>query len=119
MKKLLFTILTIFFISPVFAQSGVKVGLCGKYPKSTSESKLLKCAELTVNNEDWEIKTFTIEISMGSKIIRETADGNEFNGKMYTLIKKLSPKKVYFEKIELVNKKSNKREVKSFDVTLK
>lgn len=118
MKNLFFALL--FTISlPTFAQSDLIVNLCDnnlitdnpKYNTITlSQEELFNCNTLIVNDTNYTVNSFTISFqNKGEDVVYEMiSKGNKMNITMLSEIKKHSPKKIFVEKIQLLNSDQKK-----------
>jgi len=112
MKKTLI-LLSISIISLTsFSQSNTGINLCSikdskPYVITLTLEQLIECGELTANNKDLTISSFSIAMLAGDDALEITVKGHKLSEKVITAIKKHKPSKIYIEKIELSSKKGS------------
>jgi hypothetical protein len=95
------------------AQSGIGINFCENTKLKSTETtltlkQLLECAELTVNNKNYTIYSYTVTINLSGVIKKLMISGNKFSDKLTASIKKDKPNKIYFEEVLLMDEKGNK-----------
>lgn len=113
MKKalVLFSILALALTS--YAQSGIGINFCGKTQAKSNKTtltinQLLECAELTVNNGNYNIYSCKAVVSLDGDVKTIELKGEKFSEKLIKNIKKIKPNKIYFETIILIDHMGNK-----------
>ncbi|PCJ23278.1 MAG: hypothetical protein COA97_11960 [Flavobacteriales bacterium] len=121
MKKIFFITLAFIAFTPVFSQSNLEINICGNTnntivkekinEKTISQSALLKCTELVVNDTNWKVNFFIFSFVSTKEGEEDTVfelnmKGNRLSERMTMVIKKYNPKKIYIENIEIVNTKN-------------
>ena len=120
MRKILLITLIFIAFTPAFSQSNLEINICGNTEntitkqdineKTISQTELLKCTELFVNDTNWKVNFFTF-IFVSKKdgaedtVMQLNMKGNKLSERMIVIIKKYNPDKIYIEKIELINSK--------------
>ena len=101
MKVFFSLIIASFLATSVFAADDFGVRFCDGNSKTISEEQFLECDKLTLKSDVWEIKYFTIGVSVGGDYKSLKIIGNSLEGKFP---KSLSAgDKIFLEKIVLVN----------------
>jgi len=113
MKKALifFAVLVISLTS--HAQSGIGINFCTPLqttPNVTTLTikQLLDCSELTVNNKNYSLDSYSVTIPVSSDVKVLTILGNKITEKLTSTLKKYNPSKIYFEQVVLMDEKGNK-----------
>lgn len=131
MKKTLFVLIALFTINIAFAQNDNSIMLCnnnaGKqvtekgttYILSTTITQLLKCGEFNLTNSSFKITSFTLGMTSEGNYISVNTEGYNLSDKMIALIKKNEPKKIYIEKINVINNSGTKSVINPLTLILK
>lgn len=127
MKKIFFTLAILFTINAAFSQSDLGINLCGNTQNVIKKNNVIiiskedffNCSEVTANNENLTIVSFSLGISAGDNYIEISVIGNEISEKVIATIKKYNPSKLYIEKIKLSSKKGVIQSVGAFTIILK
>jgi len=125
MKKILIliSILTISLTS--FAQSDDGIKLCDiekskKHATTLTINQLLKCGELTPNDDELNIISFLFVMNAdGGEVLEIKTSGNKFSEKMIAEIKKHKPFRIYIREIIAARKKGTIQKLKSHTIKLK
>ncbi|MGB0888324.1 MAG: hypothetical protein ACPGSL_09395 [Vicingaceae bacterium] len=128
MKKTLFILIALFTINVAFSQTNDGLMLCNtpsakkvsekgtSYVISTTIKQLIECSEIFTKSSDFKIKSFSLGMLSGEDYISVTTDGYRLSDRMIALIQKNQPKRIYVEKINLINGKGEV--TKSANLTL-
>ena len=115
MKNIILALSILFVTSTAFSQADVNLTICNipsvkkAGNKSTSNiisisvDKLLDCGEIHTSDNNYKITSFSIGMAAGKDYVEVSTDGYKLNEKMIAQIKKNQPKKIYIEKIKLIN----------------
>tara|TARA_B100000809_G_C15010044_1_gene484633 strand:- start:153 stop:524 length:372 start_codon:yes stop_codon:yes gene_type:complete len=115
-------ILAIMFLSiGMFATNDIEVSLCDNKISKTkviNREALSRCNELTLNSQDWKIKSFSLGYLGEGNYIESILSENTISEKVATSLKKYSPSKIYIEKIVIVNRKGEEKRLEAISLKI-
>jgi len=129
MKKTLFILLILLSTNAAFSQSNTGISFCGDKNNTVEKEKiteitltreeLLACRKLTVNDENFKITSCSVGMDAAGNYVEVKLNGRYFSGELLGTIKKTNPKKMYVEKVQLVDKDGNKKVGKPLAIIIK
>jgi hypothetical protein len=124
MKKVLLLLSIVIISLTGFTQSNTGINLCGikeskPYITIVTMSQLIECGELSANNENLTVVSFSIGMAVGDDFRKIQVTGNKFTKKVVAEIKKYKANKFYIEHIKLSSKKGTIQKVGAHTIILK
>ena len=113
MKKALIFLSILVISLTSHAQSGIGINFCETLqttPNVTTLTikQLIECSELTVNNKNYSLDSYSVTIPVSGDVKVLAILGNKFTEKLTSTLKKYNPSKIYFEQVILMDEKGNK-----------
>ena len=106
----------------LIGQNNFSVTLCDAEIKNKTitlnQKELSDCRELKCNNDEWDVISFTTSISTNNTLKEFKNKGSIINSNVMYTIEKYSPKKVFLEKIILMNKAGKKTIINSLVIEI-
>lgn len=125
MKKILLIISVLAISLTSFAQDDIGIKLCDfekskKHATTLYIHQLLKCGEVTPNNDELNIISFlfVMNIEAGEVLKMKTSGGN-FSEEMIAAIQKHKPSRIYIQEIIAAKKRGTIQKLKSHTLKLK
>jgi hypothetical protein len=119
MRKITLILTTMFLSIGMYAATDINVSLCdNKDSKTITREALSSCNDLTLNTKDWKIKSFQIGfVSDGNyHEIKNTENRISENG--MSSLKKFAPTMIYIEKIIIVNRTGEEKNLGAMKVII-
>jgi len=111
MKRMWMTLAVVLAATTLFAQDKLSVSICLDADNVLPIEKLLRCGKLTVDQEGWTIESFRLNAAANGVDCEFLTEGNKFSEEMRDVIKTGRFRKLYFERVKLVNEAGKREEV--------